>query len=362
MKIMHILLSLEHGGAEKVAINLIKKMRGNGFEFSVCGLDRLGGLRDELNGAIQVECANRKGLDLMVPFRLSKIIRRLSPDIIHMHNSTPLLYGTIAGRLAGVNKMVVTQHGSISKESNKMRFGLKRVFGMVNKTVAVSKDIKEYIKDTYKINGNKLGLIINGIDDDVYKKDTAKKAEYRKKFGLEGKLVIGHVARLSPEKDQNTLLEAFSIVAKEIADARLVIAGDGPLNENLQLKTYNLQLKDKVLFLGSRNDVPELMNMFDMFVLSSIREGTSLTLLEAMATELPIVATDVGGNPEVVRDGENGIIVPVSNAEALAEKIVYLYKNTDIREKMGKAGRKRVIEEFSLGRMAKEYERIYREL
>jgi sugar transferase (PEP-CTERM/EpsH1 system associated) len=362
MKIMHVLLSLEYGGAEKVAVNLIKKMQKDGFEFSVCVLDKSGGLRDELNGNIQVECAHRKGMDLTLPFRLTKVIKEFSPDIIHMHNSTPFLYGVIAARLAGIKKIVVTQHGSITKESKKMQFMLKRISGMINKTVAVSKDIEKYIKDTYKINGNKLELIINGIDEEIYKKDEGKRKEDRKKLGLEDKFVIGHVARLSPEKDQNTLIEAFSKVAKEIDKARLVIVGDGPLKDSLRLNVKSLKLQDKVLFSGSRSDVQDIMKIFDVFVLSSVREGTPLTLLEAMATELPIVATNVGGNPDVVRNGENGLLVSPGNPDMLAEKIVYLYKNPELRDKMGKAGRKRVIEEFGLSKMAERYMKIYREL
>jgi L-malate glycosyltransferase len=360
IKITHILLSLEYGGAEKVAVNLINKIQGNGFNFSVCALDKLGGLENELGKGIKVECMHRrKGIDFTLPIRLSKAIKRLSPDIVHIHNPTPLLYGAIATKLAGSPRVIVTQHGKILKENRNRRLFTKRLSGSLDKTIAVSDDVANYLNGSC---GIKNEIIINGIDETIYKKDEAKRILGRLQFGFDDEIVIGHVARLSPEKDQETLLKAFAQVAKQIDKARLVIVGDGRLRDGLWALGCGLGLKDKVIFAGEQKDIPAYLNIFDLFALSSVREGTSLTLLEAMATQLPIVATDVGGNSKVVVNNETGILVPPKDPDRLAEVMLYLIEHPGLRENMGRAARQRVEKEFSLTRMAHEYARVYREL
>lgn len=363
IKVMHVLLSLEYGGAEKVAVNLINGLQGDGFIFSVCALDRIGPISKELNNGIQVECVSRKaGIDLLLPFKLAKVMKRLSPDIVHMHNSTPLLYGTIAARLTGIDNIIVTQHGSITKESKKARFVINRVSKWVARTVPVSEDIEEHLKKTYKISSKNLKTIKNGIDLDLFRKDSTKRQEIRSKLDIRDEFVIGHVARLSPEKNQETLIRAFAQVAKEMPNVKLMIIGDGPLRDSLWSIVNSLWLKDKVIFTGAQKDIPTYLNAFDLFVLSSVREGTSLTLLEAMATELPVVATDVGGNSKVIVNSETGLLVPAKSLDKLAEAIITLAKNRQLCEKMGKAGRVRVEHEFSLTKMTESYAKLYRSL
>ena len=363
IKVMHILLSLAYGGAEKVVINLIKKMRGNEFKFSVCVLDRVGALKDEVNGDIKIECMNRqRGLDFALPVRLSRAIRRISPDIIHMHNPSTLLYGAIAGKLAGTTRMIVTQHGSVSVEGRKMQMATKRLSRLLDKNVAVSSSIAKYLGNHYGLGNDKIETIINGIDETVYKPDAAKRQAGRLKFNLEDKIVIGHIARLASEKDQNNLLEAFSKVAGIIGKARLVIVGDGPLRKELEGSAKRLNISDKVIFTGFQEDIPFFLNIFDIFVLSSMREGTSLTLIEAMAVELPVIATNAGGSPDVVIDRKTGLLVPPKNSDKLAEAIIRLCENPGAREEMGKAGRLRMEENFSLSGMADKYAGLYREI
>lgn len=363
IKVMHILLSLEYGGAEKVVVNLIKKLKGEKFDFSICVLDRIGALKDELDSDVKVICMNRKnGLDFALPIRLAKVIRMMGPDVIHMHNPSALLYGAIAGKLAGAFHMMVTQHGSISAESRKMQFATRQLSRVIDKNIPVSIDIEKYIRDHFCINKDKIETIINGIDGHIYRSDAVKGIAKRKQFRAEDKVVIGHVARLSPEKDQKNLLKAFSMVVKEIDNVRLFIVGDGPLRNDLESLAKELNISDKVVFAGFQGDIPALLNMFDLFVLSSIREGTSLTLIEAMAAGLPIVATDIGGNPNVVSDKNTGLLVPAQDPDKLAEAIICLCRNPKMREEMGKAGRKRMEENFNLGRTADRYAELYTEL
>jgi glycosyltransferase involved in cell wall biosynthesis len=170
---------------------------------------------------------------------------------------------------------------------------------------------------------------------------------------------IGTVGRLSWEKDQQALLEAFGLLKKQVDNACLLIVGDGALRGDLERAAEDLGIANDVQFLGYRDDVPSIMAALDVFVLPSLEEGISLTLLEAMAASRPIVATDVGGNPEVVVDGETGILVPSEDVAALAGAIIKLYGDKELRGKMGAAGRKRVEEHFSLNAMVDAYMALY---
>jgi phenylacetate-CoA ligase len=362
IKVMHLLLSLEHGGAERVVINLIKKLQGNGINFSICTLDRMGALTEELSCGVEAECMDRKkGLDFSLPFRLAKAIRRSAPNIIHMHNSTSILYGALAGRLAGVNKMISTQHGMVSAETEKMRLAIGFISRLLSKHVAVSNDVAVDLQNSYKIKNGGLSTIINGIDENLYKRDEAKRIDGRKKLGLTDEVVFGNVARLSPEKDQETLLRAYAQVIKRSAKTKLIIVGDGPLKEHLKDVAKNLNISDKVIFVGSQMDIPYYLNIFDIFTLSSIREGTSLTLLEAMSAGLPVVATTVGGNTYVV-DENTGILIPAQNPDRLAEAMVYLVDNPAKRRAMGISARKKIEGSFTLTAMAEKYKKLYREI
>jgi len=363
IKVMHILLSLEIGGAERVATDLIKKLSGNGFTFSVCTLDKIGVLGHELGNDVALDCVNRKkGLDFALPMRLSRRIKSFSPDIIHMHNPTSILYGIIAAKLAGTAYTIATQHGKVLNQTRNMEFIAKGISRFLNKTIPVSEDVAAYLKKVHKIKGDRIETIINGIDDNLFKKDKEKRAAARSKLGITDEVVFGHVARLSFEKDQKTLIEAFNKVVSKEKKARLVIIGDGAERSRLEELTAKLKISDKVNFLGPKRDIPLFLNAFDVFVLSSLREGTSLTLLEAMATELPVVVTDVGGNSKVVAKDKTGILVVPQHPEEFSDAMLYLFRNPDTRQMMGRLGRERVVERFSLSKAAEKYAQIYKEI
>ena len=173
---------------------------------------------------------------------------------------------------------------------------------------------------------------------------------------------IGIVARLSAEKDHQTLLSACKLLADHSSGFHLEIIGDGPLRGTLEKTVRTLGLDKHVSFAGMRHDVPELLRQLDIFVLSSTTEGISLTLLEAMATTLPVVATNVGGNPEVIIDGETGFIVPPQNPGVMANKLLLLINDVNLRRQMGNKGRERVVAQFSIKETALKYEKLYREV
>lgn len=355
MKIFQILNSLECGGLEKLTLDLSLKLKAQGHTMIICCLEGFGGLLNSRHAGMEMIALNkRSGLDLTLPFRLAEVICQRKPDIVHTHNPGPLLYGTITAKLAGVPVVINTRHGRAPKHANRF------IWSMNTAIVAISVDAKNELLKNNSINPGKVSVIHNGIDLDAFKSRVSQQ-EVKKTLGLESSYVIGTVSRLSREKDQFDLIRAFAMIASFEPMIRLVFAGDGPLKDELAALADNLGIKDKIVFLGFRDDVNTILQAFDIFVLSSLHEGISLSLLEAMGSGLPVIATNVGGNPEVVVDGETGILVPPQDPEKMAEAIMKILKNPDLANKMGHAGRKRVEEKFSLDRMVREYEAIYEE-
>jgi glycosyltransferase involved in cell wall biosynthesis len=188
-------------------------------------------------------------------------------------------------------------------------------------------------------------------------------AAKRREQGVgEGDPVIGIAARFASVKDHATLLRAFGRVRVVRPDAKLVLAGDGELRGDLEALGDELNLGESVRFLGVRRDVPELLATWDVFCLSSLSEGTSVTLLEAMAAGLPTVVTDVGGNPEIVEHGATGLLAPRGDDAGLADAMLALLADPQRRRRMGEAGRERVTRLFTLDRMIEDYRRLYRDV
>lgn len=347
MNIMHVVLSLEYGGLEKVTLDLANHLNNVRFKVTICCLDRLGDLAKEAeNRGIKVLFVKRKpGIDFSLPFRLRRVFKDEKIDIVHTHNHAPMLYGTLGARLAGIRAIFNTIHGREKKIKNKAIWSM--VWKMNSRIITISQDAKKELVKHSGINPEKIGVIYNGIDISRFKKS-----------GVDNN-IIGTVSRLSLEKDNFTMLEAFKIITSRFDNVSLVIAGDGPLRESLKSKVESLKLEDKVQFLGFRNDIPEILSGFDVFALSSLTEGISISLLEAMASGKPVVATNVGGNPEVVVNGETGLLVPPKDPAKMAEAIIKILSDKEMAKRMAEAGRKRAEEKFSLERMVKEYQELY---
>jgi len=365
VKLMHIVLSLNVGGLEMVVINLLKGLDRRIYTPILCCLEEEGSLIHEIEklGVKTIVLGKKKkGIDYPLLFRLASILRQEKIDIIHSHNPTPYFYGTIAGKIANVPVIIYTKHGRNPVKKKRELLLRKFLSYMTDKIVAVSDDARNVAINDEKINPEKVVTIFNGIDIDRYQTniDVASK---KREIGLsDDDFVIGIVARLSPEKDHNTLFEAFRIVLDSInQNVKLVIVGDGILREEFEQKAKSISISNKTIFLGERYDVPELLAIFDLFILSSITEGISLTLLEAMATGLPVVATNAGGNAEIVLDNQTGFIVPPKDPNRMAEAIMTIIKNNDMANQMKERGKDRVSKKFNLETMRDQYEQIYQQ-
>jgi sugar transferase (PEP-CTERM/EpsH1 system associated) len=354
ISVVHVVSTLNIGGLEKVVLDLTRLATRDRFDVSVVCLGEPGVLAPEFAEAgVEVHslgaCSGSRFSSLR---RLRRYLIEKRPQVVHTHNPAPHRVGGIAARLAGIPVLVHTKHGRNYPEQWRWRLASRMYSMLSHKVVAVSADAADVACRIEGIPKSKVDVILNGVDLDGYPfNPTRDRTSQRRAI---------HVARLIyPTKDQVTLLRAVRIVANEEPEFVLDIVGDGPSRELLVNLGDELKLGGHVRFLGFRSDVADLMASAEYFVLSSKKEGISLTLLEAMACGLATVATSVGGNPEVVADGETGLLVPPESPEALAKAMLALLRNPAAADRMGVAGRARVAERFDLKGTLAKYEDLY---
>ena len=366
LKILHILHSLRIGGLENGAINLINRLDDGRFEHSICCIDESGPMAKRLIRPVDIYALGKgERRDHLLPFKIASIIRKVKPDIVHTRN-----WGTIDGAIAAhLSKVRYVVHGEHGREAadpdgaNKRRSVIRKALNpLISRFVTVSSELRDWLVRDVGISQDKVIQIINGVDTERFR-PAGDKAIARSKTGFDpDSFLIGTVGRLDPVKDMQTLIDTIHRLTFNISNKKkieLLIVGSGPEEQKLKARALELQVSDRIYFIGERNDIPELMQAMDVFVLPSIAEGISNTLLEAMASGLPIVATRVGGNPEVVEDGVTGVLFEPGNSVGFAEKLFLYSSNPELARKHGCGGRIRAEERFSLGRMVKEYEKLY---
>jgi sugar transferase (PEP-CTERM/EpsH1 system associated) len=350
IRVVHLVAALNIGGLEMVVLDLVR-FADCRFRLHVLCLDDRGALAprfEALGVAVEsLDAGNRgRGKTLL---RLIGRLAELRPDVLHTHNPRPHLLGVIAGRAAGVPVVVHTKHGRNYPERRRAVLLNRLAAQFTDRVVPVSADAGQVARQIEHVPAGKVHVIRNGID----------LARFLPAPQCNGSRRLIHVARLDPIKDQATLLRAVRLIASVMPEVRLDIVGDGSARPALEQLTDSLQLRGHVRFLGFRSDVSECLAQADLFVLSSLKEGISLTLLEAMATGLPIVATDVGGNREVVSHGETGLLVPAQSPELLAAAIQTILGQPELARRMGAAGRQRVEAQFDLRQVVRQYEEMY---
>ncbi len=353
MNILHIVLGLNIGGLERLVLDLVR-FRSRDINPTILCLEKKGPLGEGINDIRIMELGKKDGFDWKLFTRIRDIAKEGRIDLIHTHNQAAHIYGSIAGLISGI-PVVHTKHGRNRSEDRKATC-LNRLCSMLSrKVVTVSVDSAQVSTVIENVPAHKVTTIHNGIDIDAFSSLSPSRS-------ASPAVNIGIVARLVPDKDHLTLLRSCKILARDFSNFTLFLVGDGPLREGLQAAAVELGIARNVRFMGFRHDVATLLRSFDIFALSSVTEGLSLTLLEAMASGIPIVATDVGGNSEVVVHGKTGFIVPAQSPEAFADKLLLLSKDSKLRVQMGNAGRKRVEEKFNIRITAKRYEALYHEI
>lgn len=364
INIMHSVLSLEVGGLEKIVCDIVLGLDKNIFNVEVCCFDTLGELAEGLmenNIKVNLLQRNQGHYDYFFPFKLRKLLREKNIHLLHMHSGTYFL-GTQAGILARTPAMIYTDHGRHLVDPQILLYMDRFSSFFVDKIVTVSKELEEYLLNIVKLPHNKTTTIINGIDTNTYS-FREKPVSLLKEFGIsQNAKVIGTVGRLAEVKDQLSLIEAFSFVHRDVPDSILMLVGDGPMRSVLQQLVFDKGLNHKVIFTGSRMDVPDLLNLLDVFLLTSLSEGTSVSLLEAMASGIAPIVTNVGGNRSIVNDGLNGILIKPKDIAHMTDSITHLLNNEEARILIGQNAVNTVKQYFSKNKMLENYTDIYSNL
>jgi len=357
----HFVYSLQIGGLEELVLNLVRKTDPDKYRLSVVVLREDGPLSAEIEklGIPVHRLAGGEGFSWSLVRQLRALLRREKIDLIHTHDLGPLIYGGLAMFLAGNRNVFHTEHSYLSQDSPRLRMFERWLSRWARMIIADSADVARVLVEEQKISRAKVITILNGID--LQRFESADPRAFRRELGVDrGALLLGTVGRLVPVKNQSLLLRAFARLREKEKKAHLVIVGDGPEGAALQREAVRLKLQRWVHFTGSRRDIPQILASLDLFVLPSLSEGLSLTLLEAMAAGRPVVATRVGGNPEVIEDGHNGLLVTSDDVEELAAALQRLAsKRKTLAAGLAKQGRRTVAEKFSLEAMVRAYEKIY---
>lgn len=365
INIAHILHSMNVAGAEKVVYDIVTGLGGT-FKFSVFCLESVGPLGEELmQKSVLVKALGRKpGIDFSLIKKLAQEIKKNKINIIHAHQYTPYFYGVLAAILAGKCKVIFTEHGRhYPDERRPKRVIFNQILNIFTHSITgVSRFSTDSLVAYEAFSKRKMQVIYNGIRTELFDVGVDRDAK-RKELGLNSEdKVIGIIARLQPVKDHAMLLRAFQRVCSQMPQAKLLVIGDGQLRQQLEILAQSLDIAQNTRFLGVRRDIPELLKILDVFVLSSLSEATSVTLLETMAAGVPIVATRVGGTPEIVLEGKTGLLVPRQDDQAMSVALIEMLNNLNKAKEMGVAGKKRVHELFTLDKMNHSYSKLYSSL
>lgn len=367
--IAHIILRLHIGGLENGLVNLINHMPRDRYRHAVICLKEHTDFRDRIQDRnVPVFALNKlDGKDPGMYVRLWRLLRQLRPDIVHTRNLAAM-DSVLSAVAAGVPCRIHSEHGwdvyDLHGKNWKYNLIRRACRPFIHRYIALSRDIEQWLRTTVRVSPQKLSQVYNGVDTKLFHpRDKVKAGSFVSDNFGSNNIVIGTVGRLARVKDQLTLVRAFTDLVEAnpvFRDrVRLAIIGDGPMKQEVRSLLRNAGLLDLTWMPGPRNDVYEVLRSFDIFVLPSMNEGISNTILEAMATGLPVIATDVGGNPELVERGRTGLLVPPSDPEAMAKAMKEYLDDPEMMRSHGRAARERVEEAFSLETMVGQYLSIY---
>lgn len=369
IRILHVVSRLGLGGTEHGVLKLLRGLASEEFEHSICavrGIDS--GFGERVQPQVKLYSVGDPKPGFQFPLlRLARLMRELRPQIVHSRN-----FGALdaipAARLAGVPVAIHSEHGYeleiLSGLPLRRRLVCRAVFPAADALLTVTRELRKFHSRQSWMREDRFQVIYNGVDTQRFFPRPDEAPRHRTDQGIPpGRIVVGSVGRLVAIKDHRTLLNAVEQLVGNGKNIHVLIVGTGPEFEGLQ--AYSRQsplLRDRVSFAGASDNVPELLSAMDIFVLPSICEGMSNTILEAMASGVPVIAGRTGGNPELIPEDRFGrLFTPRDNAE-LADQIARLADSAQLRVALGSAGRNRILQDFSLARMIADYRKLYLEL
>lgn len=363
IKILYFITSLDMGGAEQLLLLTLKNLNRQRFKPFVCCL-YAGKLANEIEGlgieVIDLKIKNK--LDLSILFKFYNLLKKEKFDIVHTHLFHSNIIGRIMARLCHVPIVISTLHYAFSYNGN---FGiiLERLTAkLADRIIVVSDAVRNFCINEIKIPQERLQLIYNGVDLNILDEVFINLPSLREELSLNNDFLVGCIGRFAEVKGQRYLLKAIAEVIKVHNKIKFLLIGSGPLEKELRDLTKALGISDNIIFLDSRRDIPQMMHSVDLYVVPSLQEGLSITLLEALAMEKPTIATTVGGNPEVIIHEESGILIPPKDHKAIAKSIIRLFENKDKAKELGIKGRLRVIERFNIKENVSKTQSLYENL
>ena len=364
--VVHLTYSLDVGGLETLLVDCINRMPPERYRHAVVCLTRYTDFAKRITqpGVELYALGKPPGLGLGTHLAFWKLMRRLRPAILHTYNLSALEYN-FSGALAGIPVRIHAEHGRDASDPQglnpKHNFLRRRLAPFIDCFIPVSEDLRRWLGETVGIPAAKTLFIRNGVDTERFAAASLA-AGQASPWGPDD-IVIGTVARIQDVKNHRGLVAAFArlreLAPEQRERLRLSIVGDGPLMGAVREQVASLGLQDVVWLPGARADVAALLHGFSLFALPSLAEGTPVSMLEAMACGLPVVASNVGGIPEVVTDGVEGSLVPVEDTEALARALASYVRDQALRRQRGEAARARVEAAFSMRAMLAEYGKLY---
>ncbi len=358
--VVHLIYRLDFGGLETLLVDCINRMPDHYRHAVVCLTDYTAFAERITRPGVQLFALHKPaGLGLGTHAKLFSLLRKLRPTILHTYNLSACEYSLTAA-LAGVPVRIHAEHGRDAGDPqglNRKHNLLRRLMApWIDRFIPVSGDLRQWLVNVVGIDAAKTLLINNGVDT----------AHYRPGPRPHGRFVIGTVGRVQDVKNQAALVDAFialrAMLPQQRERLRLVIVGEGPLRARLEAQVAAAGIGDAVTLAGARSDIADQMCSFSLFALSSIAEGTPVTLLEAMACALPVVSTAVGGIPELVEDGKTGTLVASGDSAAMARALAAYAADEDLAARHGAAARARIERHYSVAAMVQAYAALYDEL
>lgn len=379
VKLLYVITRLDKGGSSEVVLQLARALHGRQFSIGIAYGVTVEPQEDlekfKRDSAISLHFVShlRRNIhpihDLLALVQLYRIIRHERPTILHTHTSKAGFLGRMAGFLARVPVIVHTPHGHVFY--GYFGFFWSRLFVTLERFAAHFTDRIITLTEVGKAehlrfrisHEEKFVSIYCGIDLTRFQKKSQEAEEkLRKELGLEGVGIVGSVGRLVPVKGYEYFVRACALVKQTHPNTKFLLVGDGPLRTDLQKLAARLALEKNFLFTGERKEIPEILSLFDLFVLSSLNEGLGRVLIEAGAAGVPVVATEVGGVPEIVRNHETGLLVPPRDPEKMACAIRILLDDVPLRRKMGACAEERVWKNFGVEKMIEKTKSLYESL
>jgi sugar transferase (PEP-CTERM/EpsH1 system associated) len=366
LRVLHVIDRLDVGGTEHGIVKVIQGLSGDEFAHHICtvrGFDANFARTHGLENKVHVAGRSSSGFQFLVG-GLARIMREFRPQIVHSRN-----WGAIeaipAARLARVPVAIHSEHGyevdMLAGLPMRRRILRRAAYAAADFVFTVTEELRTYHARQVWLSPERIGVLRNGVDTSRFAPRLEEREENRRRLGLAGSdIVVGTVGRMVSIKDHATLLQAAEVLVGRGIPVHVLLVGSGPeLTRHREFVAATPILSGRVTFVGSATDVPALLNAMDVFVLPSLSEGMSNTLLEAMASGLPVVATRVGGNPELIEDERSGWLFKPRDVANLAARLERLAVDSDLRQLVGQDARRRVVQHFSLESMITGYRDLY---